>query len=348
MRFRTVLLLAYSAIAPAASAAIGDDLLRVHFIDVGQGDAIWIQGPAGECTPAGLNILIDGGPNTGPNNRLITYLETYKLEQGSVIDYMVVTHPHDDHYPGLLDVLRRYQVATIVDSGFPTAGVKYQAFLREAKAEKVGNKSSTLVELRKQPGFQFTDCADLHLSILLSDSDKAGLGSGNSRVNNASTVIRLEYKAFSFLFMGDLEGKDRAAAADKSGTGEKALLSQVPAAKLRATVLKVGHHGSETSSTLDLIRAVQPDVVVIESGRKAFSGTFLPDQSVVDRYKKERPGALIVRTDDGDEAQHLDTMNDADGDDIAILTDGDSLRVRQAKLSSSGKRHWITVKALSK
>jgi competence protein ComEC len=204
------------------------------------------------------------------------------------------------------------------------------------------------VELRKQPGFQFTDCADLHLSILLSDSDKAGLGSGNSRVNNASTVIRLEYKAFSFLFMGDLEGKDRAAAADKSGTGEKALLSQVPAAKLRATVLKVGHHGSETSSTLDLIRAVQPDVVVIESGRKAFSGTFLPDQSVVDRYKKERPGALIVRTDDGDEAQHLDTMNDADGDDIAILTDGDSLRVRQAKLSSSGKRHWVTLKALSK
>jgi beta-lactamase superfamily II metal-dependent hydrolase len=112
-------------------------------------------------------------------------------------------------------------------------------------------------------------------------------------------------------------------------------------------VLKVGHHGSETSSTLNLIRAVQPEVIVIQSGRKAFSGTFLPDQSVLDRYQKELPNVTIVRTDEGDEKQGLDTTNDADGDDIAILTDGDSLRVRQARISN-GKRRWVTVKKLQK
>jgi competence protein ComEC len=325
----------------------GGQLLQVHYVDVGQGDAIWIQGPPGECTDKGLNIIIDGGPDTGKGNRLITYLETYKFVKDSIIDYAIITHPHDDHYPGMTDILKNYQVKTIIDSGFPATGPKFQKFLDLAKAEMVGTAHGTLVEMRKQPNFQFPDCTDLHVSVLFGDTDQQGLGSGNSRVNNASTVVRVEYKSFSFLFVGDLEGKDRKDPPDKLSMGEKALLGKVPADKLRATVLKVGHHGSETSSTLALIRAVQPDVVVIQSGRKAFSGTFLPDQSTIDRYKKERPGVTIVRTDEGDEAQGLDTTNDADGDDIAILTDGDSLRVRQAKLVQ-GKRKWVTVKTLPK
>jgi len=327
--------------------AANNDLLQIHFIDVGQGDAIWIQGPKGECTDGGLNIIIDGGPDSGAKNRLITYLETYKLVKDAVVDYAVITHPHDDHYPGMTDVLKNYQVRTVIDSGFPDIGVKYRKFLDLAKEEKVGNAKATLVELRKQPAFQFPSCDDLHVSIVYSDTDQPGLGSGNSRANNASTVIRIEYKKFSFLLMGDLEGKERKDAPEKLAMGEAALLKKVGADKLHATVLKVGHHGSESSSTLALMRAVKPEIVVIESGRKAFNGTFLPDQSVVDRYKKEFPQALIVRTDEGDEAAGLDTMNDADGDDIAILTDGDSLRVRQAKMSA-GKRRWVTVKTLQK
>jgi beta-lactamase superfamily II metal-dependent hydrolase len=348
LNLRNVLAFVCALLAPSLYAAKGDELLRVHFIDVGQGDAIWIQGPAGECTPEGLNVLIDGGPDSGANNRLITYLETYKLKRDSVIDYAIVSHPHDDHYPGLIDVLKVYQVRTVVEPGFPEIGPKYRKFLDLARAEKVGSQNSTLVEMRKQPSFQFPACTDLRLSILFADSNQTGLGSGNSRVNNASTVVRLEYKNFSFLFVGDLEGKGRKDSADVLTTGEKALLSKASPASLRATVLKVGHHGSETSSTLALIRAVQPDVIVVESGRKAFSGTFLPDSTVLERYKKERPQALIVRTDEGDEAAGLDTMNDADGDDIAILTDGDSLRVRQAKQTASGGRRWVTIKTIQK
>jgi competence protein ComEC len=343
-----IVLLAWSVFSGLLYADQGGALLQVHFVDVGQGDAIWIQGPPGECSDKGLNIIIDGGPDMGKGNRLITYLETYKFVKDSVIDYAIITHPHDDHYPGMTDVLKNYQVKTIIDSGFPAEGPKFQTFLALAKAEMVGSVHSTLVEMRKQPTFQFPDCTDLHMRILYSYPGPPDLGTAdNSKVNNASTVVRLEYKSFSFLLMGDLEGKGRKDSADKLSMGEKALLDKVPADKLRSTVLKVGHHGSETSSTLSLIRAVQPDVVVIQSGRKAFSGVFLPDQSVLDRYKKERPGITIVRTDEGDEAEGLDTTNDADGDDIAILTDGDSLRVRQARVSG-GKRRWVTVTKLPK
>ena len=94
-------------------------------------------------------------------------------------------------------------------------------------------------------------------------------------------------------------------------------------------------------------KLVKPDVVVIQSGRKFFNGTPLPDQTVLDRYKSERPGVTIVRTDLDDGAQGLDTTNDADGDDIAIVTDGDSVRVKQAVLVA-GKHKWKTVKSIQK
>jgi competence protein ComEC len=345
-KLRLFPLLAWIAFSGLLLADQGDALLQVHFVDVGQGDAIWIQGPAGECTDKGLNVIIDGGPDAGKGNRLITYLETYKFAKGSLVDYAIVTHPHNDHYPGMTDILKNYQVKTLVDSGFDS-GVMFQKFLTLAKAKVAGKPATTVVEMSEQPKFQFPDCTELHMSILYAYPGPPNMGSGNSQANNASTVVRLEYKDFSFLFVGDLEGKARDADASKLGFGEKALLDKVPANKLHATVLKVGHHGSETSSTLSLIRAVQPDVIVIQSGRKAFGGTFLPDKTVIDRYKKERPSVTIVRTDEQDEAEGLDTTTDADGDDIAIVTDGDSLRVRQAQVSG-GKRRWVTVKKLPK
>lgn len=212
---------------------------------------------------------------------------------------------------------------------------------------RAGAKKSRFIELRGEPGYQLPDCAEMHMSILYRDTDSAGLGSASSRENNASTVLRIEYRKYSLLFMGDLEGKGRSDPAERLSLGEALLLRNIPPGKLRADVLKVGHHGSETSSTLPLIRAVAPSVIVIQSGRKAFGGKFLPDQTVLERFRKELPGVTIVRTDEGDEAEGLDSTNDADGDDIAILTDGDSLRVRQATMVG-GQRRWVTVKKIQK
>src|SRR6266850_3298171 len=88
--------------ASVAGAQSGAGYLRVSFVDVGQGDAIWIQGPQQDDGKPGGTIVIDGGPDRGESNRLIKYLRTpkYGLPAGAAIDCMIASHPHDDHYPG--------------------------------------------------------------------------------------------------------------------------------------------------------------------------------------------------------------------------------------------------------
>src|SRR5207237_6936527 len=127
--------------------------LRVPVVDVCQGDAIWIQGAEHDGAPA-VNVIIDGGPDTGTGNRLLTYLDKYHLPKGSLVDYVIATHPHDDHYPGLLDVLKNYEVKTIVDSGYPKEGARFRSFVAAAESETVKGKKSDFVELRKRPDFK--------------------------------------------------------------------------------------------------------------------------------------------------------------------------------------------------
>jgi beta-lactamase superfamily II metal-dependent hydrolase len=329
--------------------ALGDgaaNMLNVHFVDVGQGDAIWIQGPVTGTASPRLNIIIDGGPDRGENNRLITYLEKFGLARGSVIDCVIATHPHEDHYPGLLDVFERYDVRMVIDSGFPKEGPKFAAFAAAARKE-VAARRGGFVEMRKVKDLKL-DWGELEARILHADSaDLANMGSSSTRENNASTVVRLAFGKFSFLFMGDAEGKEREDDPATPRFVEALLLSKLRAAgDLHANVLKVAHHGSETSSTLPFIRAVAPDVVVIMSGRRAFRGTFLPDRSVIDRYVKARPGIVVLRTDDNDEAEQHDTMTDADGDDVRITTDGDSMRVYKTA-GPVRRRRWVLVRKFS-
>lgn len=347
-KLRFLFLVAWLLFARSLCADQGDNLLRVHFVDVGQGDAIWIQGPAGEGAPNGLNIIIDGGPDKGSGDRLLIYLDKYGLKKGSVIDFIIATHPHDDHYPGLIDILANYEVKTIIDSGFPKEGPKFHEFFQAAQKETVKGKKSEFIQLRNKPDFKLQLGTELQARILHVDSAAfQDMGSGNTRENNASTVVRIVYKNFSFLFMGDAEGKERSQPPDTLRFVEKDLLSQVTPEELHSTVIKAGHHGSETGSTLSFIRTVRPEIVVIMSGRKAFNGTFIPDASVIARYKKELPGVTIVRTDENDAEEGLDTTNDADGDDILIFTDGDSLQVRQAR-GPANHRKWVKVKKIQK
>ncbi len=347
-KFRCIFLVIWLLVAAGLALAQGDNLLRLHFVDVGQGDAIWIQSPAGDSPGAGANVIIDGGPDTGTSNRLLTYLQKYGLKKGSVIDYVISTHAHDDHYPGLLDILANYEARTIIDPGYPVEGPKFQKFVKAAQKETVKGQPSRFVLLRKQPDFKLSLGEGVEARILHADSAALKeMGSENTRINNSSTVIRLAYGSFSFLLMGDAEGKERAEPPETMRYVEKLMLSKFKPDELRSTVLKVGHHGSESASTLPFIRAVQPDVVVIMSGRKAFRGTYLPDASVIARYKKERPGVTIVRTDEQDEKQGLDTTNDADGDDILIYTDGDSLQVHQS-MGPVNRKKWVKVKTIQK
>jgi len=346
------------ACAAPAGAQSGDPYLRISFIDVGQGDAIWIQGPDRDDGAAGANIIIDGGPDRGARNRLLKYLkaQSYGLAAGTAIDCVVATHPHDDHYPGLIDVLGQYEVRQIVDSGYPKERTtksgepsRFEVFRQAALKERAAGQPSRFVQLRGTTD-RALRCGNLETRIIHADSaDLTEMGSGNTRENNASTVIQLTFGAFTFLFMGDAEGKGRNEGAGTSRFVEDLLIEKAKSEPglLRADVLKVGHHGSETGSTLPFIRAVQPAVIVIMSGRKKFNGTFIPDQAVLDRYRRENAGLVVVRTDDRDAQEGRDTSDDQDGDDVYMYTDGETLRVFRAVGPETRKR-WRRVTTLQK
>lgn len=344
--------------AAVTGAQTGDAYLRISFIDVGQGDAIWIHGPERDDGGPGGNIIIDGGPDRGERNRLLKYLgaQRYGLAKGDAIDCIIATHPHDDHYPGLIDVLAQYQVRQIVDSGYPkerttkTGQVsRFEVFRQTALKERADGRPSRFIELRRTTD-RMLQCGNLEARVIHADSaDLADMGSGNTRENNASTVVQLRFGAFTFLFMGDAEGKERDDPAGSTRFVEQLLLAKARNEPdlLRADVLKVGHHGSETGSTLAFIRAVQPDIIVIMSGRKRFSGTFLPDQAVLDRYRRENSNLVVLRTDEGDARERRDTTDDQDGDDAYMYTDGETLRVYRAA-GPEGRKLWRRVTTLQK
>jgi competence protein ComEC len=357
------LLLAAALASAAQPATSRTDLLRVSFMDVGQGDGIWIQAPKRADGKPGVNVLIDGGPNGSKDeNHLLDYLTKYNLTPGATIDYIVATHPHDDHYPGLTTILAQYEVKNIIDAGFPkdegspSKRTSYGQFIAAARKEKAAGKPATFVRLHEKAEgsveLEWGDDSAASDVPVINAEIVAGFWKGahelgnkqNTKENNCSTVIRMTFGNVSFLFMGDGEGKNRADAPGTPRFVEDLLLKKYAAdlSKLHATVLKVGHHGSETSSTLPFIRAVRPDVLVVTSGRKKFGSVFLPDATVLARYKKAFPNITIVRTDKDDEKDRLDTTNDADGDDIYVYTDGMSLRVFQAALVNSRWR-WVSV-----
>lgn len=311
-----------------ATGAIPDSAwLEIHIVDVGQGDGIWIStwddGDATNGRFEGRNIVIDGGPDArDASNAFLKYIGAHAYE-GAVIDAMLITHPHNDHYPGARGVLRHFEVCSYYDPDTPN-GPDFERFIAEVR--RAGCNGSPIAMHRGLANFGTPAWgSELQVDFLRGGPVAAG-GPGSSagtRLNDASVVMKLTYGAQSFLFMGDAEGKARSGSPDTPRYVEERLLADsATAAKLRATVLKVAHHGSETSSTLPFIRAVDPSVVIVSSGRRSFNGRFLPDRSVLERYCTYNPAIAIYRTDQDDAAEGRTAATDADGDHIVIRTNG--------------------------
>lgn len=304
--------------------------LEVHIIDVGQGDGIWIHTPDDGLDNGiyeGKNIIIDGGPDsTDERNALYRYLREHAPDEDT-IDTLIVTHPHTDHYHGSRSILRHYHIRNIYDPAYPKQGSDYAKFLSEEE------HSGARVMLGKQHFAPLQWGNELDATILYAYGDTDDIGSNDdTKENNASIVLRLQYGEHVFLFMADAEGKDRQANAVDPRYVENYLLSNVPAALLHATVLKIAHHGSKTSSTTPFINAVDPEIVVVSSGRKDFGSNgkhvYLPDLATLRRYCCHNPNIRIYRTDQDDEAQGRDQTNDADGDDVVIRTNGKTIIVQ--------------------
>jgi len=235
--------------------------LEVDFLDVGQGDAILIKSPFGQ------NILIDGGPDSKVVEQLGKNLPFWDKQ----IDLMVLTHPHDDHVTGLIEIIKRYDVKKILYTGVVHDAPNYLAWLEEVRDKKI---SLALVD-RPQTIKLGENCG---LDILF--PQKSFIGQGVDNLNNSSIVAKLFYGQNRFLLVGDAEA-----------VVEKELL--IAGVNLKSEVLKVGHHSSDTSSSEEFLEAVNPKFAVIEVGKDNDFGH--PNLRILKRL--ERVGAQIFRTD---------------------------------------------------
>ena len=291
--------------------------VKVHFIDVGHGDCIFIEthddGDDNNNKYQGYRILIDAGKRNRGTQYVIPYLSNLGMNAGATIDYVIASHAHADHIGGLLEIYDHFQVDNTLDPGYHYTTNVYNDYYNRATNEPNSNFYHDLVTSGLITGNgDYLDWGDeLQVRVLHTTPSSSG------GINNTSMVIHMKYQGVSFLFMGDAEGKDRADPPSVIEDVEEYLVNTY-GAELKSTVLKVGHHGSETTSTDDFIQAVQPEYAVICAGCAVFSGTILPDQTVIDRY--ENAGATVLRTDNDDIGK---SESQAGGDDhIVLKTDG--------------------------
>lgn len=250
--------------------------LAVHFIDVGQGDSILIEGPD-------FAVLIDGGyKENGPD--VADYLRARGITR---LDLVVATHPHGDHIGGLIQVLLEFEVDEVLDPGVAYASGTYEEFL-----DVIDSREIAFTEARA--GMRRDLGAGISLHVLHPADPQEG-----GDPNHLSVVTRLTYGNAAFLFAGDAEAAD-----------EEEMLER--GHNLRADVLKVGHHGSYTSTSRDFLRAVDPLCAVIMLG--ADNGYGYPHQEVLDLLNdRDIP---IFRTD-----VHGTIVFTTDGENIDVSTE---------------------------
>jgi competence protein ComEC len=251
--------------------ALPDGKLHVAFLDVGQGDAIFIQ------TPSGKQVLIDGGPS---DTALLSQLGRRMPFWDRSIDLVVLTHPESDHVTGLIAVLERYRVGMIVFREMALDSATYERWL-----EVVAEEGAAVYQGE----------AGLRLALDEADAQRPmemvvlhpGAGAWED-ANNNSVVTRLTYGQVSVLLTGDIE-------AEVEG---KLVRDGAP---LASTVLKVAHHGSCSSTTQEFLDAVNPIVVVISVGADNRFGH--PCDEVLERlgdvpvYRTDKQGAVEIVSD---------------------------------------------------
>jgi len=251
------------------------DDLKVNFINVGEGDCILIE------APGKTNILIDGGGTPLSDfdvgsKIVVPYLRRKGINE---IDLLILTHPHIDHLEGVLPVLEELKVDAVLDSGLNCDLSEYEEFISVIQAKDIPYHKA-----KAGDNIIFNNSLEIFLLNPLYDSDSYD----ESDFNNASIVVKLFYKDADFLFSGDIEE-----------SAEKKLL--VWQNILQSDILKVGHHGSSTSTTLEFLDKVNPSIAVITVGKNNFGH---PSQKIIERledkniqiYRTDKDGTIVIRT----------------------------------------------------
>lgn len=236
-------------------------LLLLSILDVGQGDAIFIEAPNGS------QVLVDGGPDNAVLARLGEVMPFWDRS----IDVLILTHPHADHLDGLLSVLERYTVGMIIESGVNHSIAEYEVWRRKVKERGIPR----IVAVR---GGIVHLGGGARIDILAPDRPYDAQSVKN--IHEAAVVLKLTFASSTALLMADAELPR-----------ERELLAS--GIDIGAEVLKVGHHGSRTSTAEVFLRAVHPRLSAISVGARNRYGH--PTQEVLDRLKTV--GVRIFRTD---------------------------------------------------
>lgn len=255
----------------------GQDLEVIYF-DVGQGDSIFIK------TPSHHKILIDGGPDSSVLAKVGQALPFYD----HTIDVMILTHAHSDHVAGLVDVLKRYEVGLILYTDVDHASPDFIEW-----RDLIDKKD---IDMKIAIAGQEYKFGEVSLEILypfeyVGDQEFKDL-------NDSSIIARLEYQDTSFLFTGDA-----------SASVEEELLSFYKEEELASDVLKVGHHGSKYSSSLDFLQAADPTKAAIQVG---------------EGNKFDHPHRLILKRLQG---LGIEIFRNDEAGDIRMVSDGKEVRI---------------------
>ena len=208
--------------------------LTFAMLDVGQGDGLFVE------SPTGTRIMFDAGPP----RKILGSLQKVMSPLGKNIDAIVITNPDSDHIGGLSDILKNYKVGEIFESGTLTDSKTYQSLREEMKKQNIP-------DILAKKGMRLDIGGGAFIDILFPDRDVSSWAT-----NDGSVVARLSYGKTSIMLTGDAPVKT-----------EQIILSENTKTSLLSTILKVGHHGSRTSTSNSFMKEVSPTYALISDGK---------------------------------------------------------------------------------
>lgn len=238
--------------------------LMVHFIDVGQGDAILIQ-------TNNKNLLIDSGPD---NKKAFSYLKAQGVKS---LDYVIATHPHDDHIGSMAKIINTFDIHSFYAPKITNNTDAFKDMLNS-----LNNKNLKLIPAKV--GLKINLGDNINCTIL------SPIENSYKELNNYSIVLKISYNNTSFIFMGDAEVSN-----------ENELIKT--GYNLKADILKVGHHGSNSSTSKPLLSEVKPKVAIISCGQGNDYGH--PNKETINKlseenisiYRTDKHGSIILESD---------------------------------------------------